>query len=76
MLTMHVPLVEGARGHAYSKLKRKTGDFATAAAAVQLQLSGDTCTKINITLTNVGPTALRAAMAEARLDTKRRAHGD
>ncbi len=67
---IRIPIPPAGSGHAYSKLKRKTGDFATAAAAVQLQLSGDTCTKINITLTNVGPTALKAADAEAALTGK------
>ncbi len=67
---IRIPIPPVGSGHAYCKLKRKTGDFATAAAAVQLQLDGDTCRKINITLTNVGPTALKAADAEAALTGK------
>lgn len=63
------PLGKGT-GAAYCKLKRKTGDFATAAAAVQLQLDGNTCKKAMIALTNVGPTALNAKAAAAVLTGK------
>ncbi|MFA9419328.1 MAG: xanthine dehydrogenase family protein subunit M [Gammaproteobacteria bacterium] len=54
-------------GASYHKLKRKTGDFATAAAAAVIEMSGDTCQSARITLTNLGPTALRASDAEAAL---------
>jgi len=54
-------------GASYQKLKRKTGDFATAAAAAVIELSGETCQRARITLTNLGPTALRASDAEAVL---------
>lgn len=54
-------------GASYHKLKRKTGDFATAAAAVIIEISGDTCQNARIALTNLGPTALRASDAEAVL---------
>jgi carbon-monoxide dehydrogenase medium subunit len=57
-------------GSAYCKLKRKTGDYATAAAAVVLQLSGDKVAAVRIALTNVGPTAIRATAAEAALAGK------
>lgn len=60
---IHIPVPPQGSGHAYCKLKRKTGDFATAAAAVQLQLKGKVCQKISIALTNVGPTALNASAA-------------
>lgn len=59
-----VPVVPSHSGHAYCKLKRKIGDFATAAAAVQLQVKKKVCKSINIALTNVGPTALKATEAE------------
>ena len=59
-----MPVAAPHSGHAYCKLKRKTGDFATAATAVQLQLKKAVCQNINITLTNVGPTALKATQAE------------
>lgn len=51
-------------GTAYVKLKRKTGDWATAAAAVVLQMSGGKVSMVRIGLTNVADTALRAADAE------------
>ena len=54
-------------GYAYKKLKRKTGDWATAACAVVVALSGNSISHIRITLTNLGPTALRAHDAEAIL---------
>lgn len=67
---IRVPSVPAGSGYAYCKLKRKTGDFATAAAAVQLQLDGKTCKKIVIALTNAGPTALKAKEAAAVLTGK------
>lgn len=67
---IQVPVSSAGSGYGFSKLKRKTGDFATAAAAAQLQLSGDTCTQINIAMTNVGPTALKATDAEQHLTGK------
>lgn len=54
-------------GASYHKLKRKTGDFATAAAAAVIQMSGNTCQSARISLTNLGATALRASEAEAVL---------
>lgn len=54
-------------GSAYQKLKRKTGDWATAGAAVVLRMSGGVVTHASIALTNVAPTALRAREAEAAL---------
>ncbi len=55
-------------GASYHKLKRKTGDFATAAAVAVIEMSGDTCQSARIALTNLAPTALRASDAEAVLD--------
>jgi carbon-monoxide dehydrogenase medium subunit len=54
-------------GYAYQKLKRKTGDWATAGAAVVMRMAGGVVTQISIGLTNVAPTALRATAAEAAL---------
>lgn len=54
-------------GYAYHKLKRKTGDWATAGAAVILNMKGGKVTQARIALTNVAPTALRASEAEAAL---------
>lgn len=54
-------------GYAYQKLKRKTGDWATAGAAVVLTMAGGVVKQVRIGLTNVAPTALRALEAEAAL---------
>src|SRR3546814_13722707 len=51
----------------YEKLKRKIGDYATAAAAVVLTLRGGTCETASIALTNLGETPLYAAEAAAAL---------
>jgi aerobic carbon-monoxide dehydrogenase medium subunit len=50
-------------GTCYAKLKRKTGDFATAAAAVVLRMDRGRCADIAIALTNVAPTAMRVEAA-------------
>lgn len=62
-----VPVSLPGSGWAYAKLKRKTGDFAIAAAAVYLRLESGVCSRVNIALTNVAPTAVRAAEAERML---------
>jgi len=58
---------QAGTGYAYQKLKRKTGDWATAGAAVVLRMAGGLVTQVSIGLTNVAPTALRARDAEAAL---------
>jgi len=58
---------QNGTGYAYQKLKRKTGDWATAGAAVVMRMAGGVVTQISIGLTNVAPTALRATAAEAAL---------
>lgn len=67
---IQIPAFGPHTGHGYFKLKRKQGDWATAGAAVVLQLDGKKCKKVGIGLTNVGPTALRAAEAEEVLTGK------
>jgi carbon-monoxide dehydrogenase medium subunit len=65
---IRIPSPPPGSGGAYVKLERKVGDFATAAAAVQLTLAADgTVTSAGIALTNAGPTPIRAADAEAFL---------
>ena len=64
---IRIPVPPPGSGWSYQKLKRKTGDFATAATAVVLQLKGGRVAKASIALTNVGPTALKATAAEASL---------
>ena len=67
LTAIRVPAQAPGTGWAYEKLKRKTGDWATAAAAVVLRLDGGVVSQVRIALTNVGPTALRAHAAEAAL---------
>lgn len=61
---IRVPVFQPHTGYGYHKLKRKTGDFATAASPVVLTLDGDNCRDIRIALTNVAPMAIRAKAAE------------
>ncbi|MEJ8855095.1 xanthine dehydrogenase family protein subunit M [Variovorax robiniae] len=64
---IRIPIPPPGTGWSYQKLKRKTGDFATAATAVLLQMSGGVVSKVNIALTNAGATALKANAAEQSL---------
>lgn len=50
-------------GHAYEKLKRKIGDYATAAAAVILTLAGGKVKSCSIGLTNLAETPVLAEAA-------------
>ena len=54
-------------GWAYEKLKRKIGDYAVAAAAVTLTVSGGKCASAAIALTNVAQTPLLAVDAAKAL---------
>ncbi|MGI9218650.1 MAG: FAD binding domain-containing protein, partial [Hydrogenophaga sp.] len=67
MVEIHAPAFAQGTGYAYEKLKRKTGDWATAGCAVVLRKTGNTVSHVRIALTNVAPTALRAEAAEAAL---------
>jgi len=60
-------LPAAGHGYSYQKQKRKIGDYATAAAAVILEMSGGTCAKASIGLTNVGDTPLLAEAASQAL---------
>ncbi|MEZ2133121.1 MULTISPECIES: xanthine dehydrogenase family protein subunit M [unclassified Sinorhizobium] len=55
-----VPVPAEGHGYAYEKLKRKVGDYATAAAAVVLTLSGGKVETCRIGLTNLSETPLLA----------------
>ena len=67
---IRIPKPPPGSGGAYLKLERKVGDYAVAAVAVQLQLAGDTVSRVRIGLTNVGPVPRRAENAEAALGGK------
>jgi len=64
---IRVPIPAAGSGWSYQKLKRKTGDFATAASAVLLEMKGAYVARVTIALTNAGATALKATAAEASL---------
>ncbi len=61
---IRVPAFAAGTGSAYEKLKRKTGDWATAGCAVVMRKQGGVVSEVRIALTNVAPTALRAQAAE------------
>jgi carbon-monoxide dehydrogenase medium subunit len=70
MTEIRIPLPAPNTGYAYAKLKRKVGDFATAATAVTLRMSGEKVQDVAIALTNVGATVLKARAAEDALRGK------
>ncbi len=63
LTAVRIPVPAEGHGYAYEKLKRKVGDYATAAAAVVLTMSGGKVATCAIGLTNVGDTALLAEEA-------------
>jgi len=60
---IRIPAPAAGHGYAYEKLKRKVGDYATAAAAVVLTMAGGKVASCTIGLTNVHETPLLAADA-------------
>jgi len=60
---IRIPVPPAGHGYAYEKLKRKVGDYATAAAAVVLTMSGGKVATCSIGLTNVADTPLWAEEA-------------
>jgi carbon-monoxide dehydrogenase medium subunit len=54
-------------GSAYEKVKRRTGDWATAAAGVALWLDGPNVAAAGIALSAVNPTSVHSARAEQAL---------
>jgi len=70
MTQIRIPIPPAGTGWCYSKLKRKTGDFASAAAAVMLRMQGGSVADVQIALTNLGATPLKASAAEASLRGK------
>jgi aerobic carbon-monoxide dehydrogenase medium subunit len=63
LTAIHLAPPPERHGYAYEKLKRKVGDYATAAAAVILTLEGSTVKTCAIGLTNVSETPLLAEEA-------------
>jgi carbon-monoxide dehydrogenase medium subunit len=63
LANVRIPVPVAGHGFAYEKLKRKIGDYATAAAAVVLAMNSGTVTACSIGLTNVADTPLWAEEA-------------
>ncbi len=61
--SVSIPVPAPGHGYAYEKLKRKVGDYATAAAAVVLTMSGGKVASCAIGLTNLHETPLLAVDA-------------
>ena len=60
LTAVRIPVPAAGHGSAYEKLKRKIGDYATAAAAVVLTMTGGKVGTCSIGLTNVAETPLWA----------------
>jgi carbon-monoxide dehydrogenase medium subunit len=67
LVQVRIPVPSAGTGWAYQKLKRKTGDFATAATAVLLRMQGANVALAAIALTNAGPTPVKVTSAEQAL---------
>ena len=63
LTVVRIPVPPAGHGAAYEKLKRKVGDYATAAAAVVLTLRGESVATCSIGLTNVAEKPLWAEEA-------------
>ena len=63
LTAISLPVPAAGHGHAYDKLKRKVGDYATAAAAVVLTMSAGKVATCVVGLTNLHETPLLAADA-------------
>jgi carbon-monoxide dehydrogenase medium subunit len=63
LTSIAVPTPPAGHGYAYEKLKRKVGDYATAAAAVVLTMAGGKVATCAIGLTNLHETPLLATDA-------------
>jgi carbon-monoxide dehydrogenase medium subunit len=60
LTSISIPAPAAGHGYAYEKLKRKVGDYATAAAAVVLTMAGGKVATCQIGLTNLSETPLLA----------------
>jgi aerobic carbon-monoxide dehydrogenase medium subunit len=63
LIAVRIPVPAAGHGYAYEKLKRKVGDYATAAAAVVLTMKDGKVEACSIGLTNVADTPLWAEEA-------------
>ncbi len=68
---IRIPRHKAGSGGCYLKVERKVGDYAAAAVAAQVALDAKgNCEYVGLGLTNVGPTPIKAAAAEAALRGK------
>ena len=67
LTAISIPIPPLGHGSAYEKMKRKVGDYATAAAAVILVMAGGACRDARVALTNVADVPLYAADAASAL---------
>jgi carbon-monoxide dehydrogenase medium subunit len=67
LVEIRIPKPAANSGGAYLKNERKVGDYAVSAVAVQLTMSGNTCSAARIALTNVSSVPMRATGAEQAL---------
>jgi carbon-monoxide dehydrogenase medium subunit len=63
VVSLKIPAQQAGHGYAYEKLKRKVGDYATAAAAVVLTKANGKVATCSIGLTNLSETPLLASDA-------------
>jgi carbon-monoxide dehydrogenase medium subunit len=66
LVEVRIPVREHG-GSAYEKVKRRTGDWATAAAGAALWLDGPTVAAAGIALSAVNPSGVRATRAQEAL---------
>ncbi|HVI15243.1 MAG TPA: xanthine dehydrogenase family protein subunit M [Pseudolabrys sp.] len=64
---IHLPKLPPRAGWGFEEVARRAGDFALAAVAATVTVSGVTMKEARIALTGVGPTPVRARKAEALL---------
>ena len=75
-LAVHFPVPDDRTAGSYQKVERKVGDFATAAAAVQLSLNPDgTIKSAGVALSAAGPCAVRVQEADRLLAGQKPAAG-
>ena len=71
-VAVHFPVPDERTAGAYQKVERKVGDYATAAAAVQISLHADgTVREAGVALSAAGPCAVRVKEAEQVLAGRR-----
>ena len=68
LTAIRIPIWPTGHGYAYEKMKRKVGDYATAATVVLLERAGGTCKRAAVALTNLGGTPIYVTAAVGALE--------